>query len=331
MGDKFDKSIEAAERALDRLRSAGATEAQVRRVEGRLSQLRGDAMGAVRREAEGLRGDKAKGTKAPDGKQVLEKFREGAPDRSAQRASEVLTKPGHWAHEAFKQEVFRVIEANGKIPSDYKATLARDAAEMLKVCPSAGGLVAAMVTRGQPRGSFARRLSTKGNDAVGAAYEIMGTAALCKGASNPANTKHDAPKLSINPNKDKLVFGPKAYMNHRYAYDRKTADRDRRTVEADAQVFQNGREVGIDFKHVKEAGTRGNSRDLNKQLSAVAEAISHGQYDEYHFVTNGRFSESFKDAVDEINDDLVKNGNAPIACHEHVTSISDDPYADQET
>lgn len=331
LSDKLDKSVDAAARTIDRLRVAGASDQQIRSLEGRLSQLRGEAMGALRREAEGLRGDKPKGTKAPTGKQVIEKLRDGTPERTAQRARDVLSKPGHWAHEAFKQEVFRVIEANGKIPQDYKDTLARDAAEMLKVCPSAGGLVAAMVTRGQPRGSFARRLSTKGNDAVGAAYEIMGTAALCKGVSNPANSRHDAPKLSINPNRDKLVFGPKAYMNHRYAYDRKVGERDRRTVEADAQVFQKGREIGIDFKHVKEAGTRSNSRDLDKQLSAVAEAISHGQYDEYHFVTNGSFSDSFKNAVDDINDDLVRSGNSPIACHEHVTSINDDPYTDQET
>lgn len=329
-GDKLSARMASAERAVERLKSTGRPESQLRKIEGRLDQLRGDARGADRREGVGLGRSKSRGEKAPSGEKVLKYFADGASERSARTCIEGLAKPGHWAHEDFKKEVFRVVEANGKIPDDYKGPLARDTAMLLRVCPSAGGLVAAMVTRGQPRGSFARRLNTKGNDAVGAAYEIMGTAALCNQVSKPANGRHNAPELSIDPAKDKLVFGPKAYMNHRYAHDRKVADRDRRTVEADAQLFQNGREIAIDYKHVKEAGTRASSNELRTQLKAVSEAISHGQYDEYHFVTNGRFSNTFKEAVDEVNDRLIERGNTPIACHEYVNSIGNDPYTDRE-
>lgn len=330
MGDKLDARMASAERAIERLRSGGRPESQLRKIEGRFDKLRGDARGARRREAVGLGRSNSQHQKAPSGEKVLKYFADGASERSARTCIEGLEKSGHHAHKDFEKEVFRVIEANGKIPDRYKETLARDTAMLLRVCPSAGGLVAAMVTRGQPRGSFARRLDTKGNDAVGATYEIMGTAALCERVSKPANTRHNAPSLCIDPTKDKVAFGPKAYMNHRYAYDRKVADRGRRTVEADAQLFQNGREVAIDFKHVKEAGTRGNSSELTKQMKAVAEAISHGHYDEYHFVTNGKFSESFKSAVESVNDDLVANGNTPIACHEYVNSIGSDPHADGE-
>ena len=330
LGEELDVRIASAERAIERLRSSGRPDTQLKKFEGRLNQLKGDARGALRREGVGLGKSKPLNEKAPSGKTVLKHFSEGTSERSAKSCIQGLTKPGHWAHEDFKREVFRVIEANGKIPESYKDTLAHDTAMLLRVCPSAGGLVAAMVTRGQPRGSFGRRLSTKGNDAVGAAYEIMGTAALCNKASEPANAKHTAPSLSIDPTNDKLVFGPKAYMNHRYAYDRKVADRDRRTVEADAQIYQNGKEIAIDFKHVKEAGTRGNSAELKSQIKAVAEAISHGHYDEYHFVTNGKFSDSFKSTIDSVNDQLVANGDTPISYHEYVSSIGNDPHADGE-
>ncbi|MEW8560545.1 MAG: hypothetical protein AB2541_00525 [Candidatus Thiodiazotropha sp.] len=330
LGDKLDARMESADQVIERLKATGAPDTQIRKLEGRLGRIRGNAMGVIRKEAEGLNRSKHSDDNSPSGEQVLKKLRDGASERSAERARDVLTKPGHWAHEAFKKEVFRVIEANGKIPEDYKESLARDTAMLLRVCPSAGGLVAAMVTRGQPRGTFARRMNTKGNDAVGAAYEIMGTAALCDRVSAPANTRHNAPNLSIDPTKDKLTFGNKAYMNHRYAYDRKIANRDRRTVEADAQLFQKGREIAIDYKHVKEGGTRSNSTELKNQLKAVAEAISHGHFDEYHFVTNGKFSESFKATVEAVNDDLVAKGNVPITCHEYVNSIGDDPHADGE-
>lgn len=328
MGEKLAARMASAERAIERLRSAGRPESQLRKIEGRLDKLRGDARGAYRREAVDLGRSKSWHEKAPSGDKVLKHFADGASERSAKTCIEGLEQPGHHAHKDFEKEVFRVIEANGKIPDSYKGTLARDTARLLQVCPSAGGLVAAMVTRGQPRGSFARRLATKGNDAVGAAYEIMGTAALCNKASKPANTRHNAPSLSINSAEDKLDFGPKAYMNHRYAYDRKIADRNRRTVEADAQLFQKGKEIAIDFKHVKEAGTRGNSADLKNQIKAVAEAISSGHYHEYHFVTNGKFSESFKSSVDAANDQLVAKGETPISYHEYVSSIESDPHAD---
>ncbi|MCB1469855.1 MAG: hypothetical protein KDK08_22520 [Rhizobiaceae bacterium] len=352
IGPGLDRQIASIERAIDRLRSLGANEAQIGSLEGQLAQIRGEAMGAMRNEAEFGKARKAAGEKATSGEKVIGTFKDGASEKSAARARDVLTKTGHWAHEAFRQELFRVVEATGRIPEKYKETLARDAARLLEVCPKAGGLVTAMVTRGQPRGSFARRLATKGNDAVGAAYEIMGTAALCEKVSRPSNTKHKAPDLHIDPTKDKLVFGPKAYMNHRYAHDRRVADRSRKTTEADAQFFREGREIGIDFKHVKEAGTRSSSKDLINQIDAVKEQIKAGQYAEFHFVTNGKFSPDLVEAVDAANDELLSlerretedvvregvisrksatgDGLAKIALHEHVNSIVDDPFSDGE-
>ena len=352
LGDRLDQRMASAERAIERLAVAGASDAQVRSLNGRLSLVKGNAMGALRNEAEGGTAKKATNRKATSGARVFATFKNAASEKSSARARDVLSKPGHWAHEAFRDEIFRVVGANGKIPEKYKSTLAKDTAMLLQVCPHAGGLVTAMVMRGQPRGSFARRAASKGNDAVGAAYEVMGTAALCRKVSRPSNTKYKAPALHIDPNKDRLVFGPKAYMNHRYVYEGKAANRSRRTTEADAQLFRNGREIAIDFKHVKDARTRGSSAEFRNQIDAVKDQIKSGQYDEFHFVTNGRFSKTLKDAVDAANDELIAldkqetedvvseevmsresatgDGLAKIVLHEHVSSIADDPLSDGE-
>ena len=357
-GKGFDKEVVAIEKAIERLKVAGASEVQIKRLEGALSTIRGEGYAALKEEAESGKAHKTQGSKAVSNSKVVEALRDEVHEKSAARAREVLTTPGHWAHEAFKRELIRVVETAGKIPEVYKDTLARDAAMLLRVCPNAGGLVVAILTRGQPRGTFARRMQTEGNDAVGAAYEIMGTAALCAKGSKPVNTAHGAPELSIDPAKDRLVFGPKAFMNHKYAETKKVADRDRKSTEADAQIVKvdkdgSIREIGIDFKHVKESRTKGTSKDLRNQIEAVKEQIKSGVYDEFHFVSNGKFSDRFMKAVDAANDELLRldrneteevvkdgttsrkratgDGMAKIAVHQYVSSIINDPLTDGET
>lgn len=336
LSDELNQQVASIERTIERLKTFGATEAQIRSLEGQLAQIKGEATGALIKEAEGGKAKKAAGEKGIKGERVVNAFKDGVSEKSAARAREVLTMPGHWAHETFKKELFRVIEAGGKIPEKYKDALTRDTARLLEVCPKAGGLVAAMVTRGQPKGSFARRFTSRNkNDAIGAAYEIMGTSALTQKVSKPSNTKHRTPDLYIDPIKDKLVFGPKAFMNHRYSDRGKVSDRDRRSTEGDAQFYRKDRgEVAIDFKHAK-ARSVGISKHRD-QLKAVAEQIGHRQYNEFHFVSNGKFSAPFKEAVDQLNDLLIERGHtseeglAPIGVHEFVTSIPDDPLNDGE-
>jgi hypothetical protein len=312
IADDLDREIAGIKRAIERLRNSGATDSQIRSLEGELARLVAEGFAAIRTEAESGKARKATGNKATAGARVIKLFKEGASEEAVKRARKVLTTPGHWAFEAFRKEILRVVEGNGKIPDEYKDSLAENVARLLVVCPEAGGLVAAMVTRDQPKGSFLRKFSIEtpgSNDAIGAAYEIMGTAALCQKVSTPSNTKHKAPELHIDPTKDKLVFGPKAYMNHHYAYKGKMADRSRQTSEGDAQFYRDGREIAIDFKHVKGARTRSLSKDLRNQVDAVKMQIKAGQYSEFHFVTNGKFSPKFKEAVDAANDELLNEAS----------------------
>lgn len=356
VGPKLTAAKSAIEAAIERMQRTGATDAEIEKMRAGLKRVEGEGLAAISHQAVyGGAPQKTPGEAGVSKQRVLELAKDGLARESAGRAVTILTTPGHWAHEAFKSALFRVIEGAGKIPQEYKTALTGDAAMLLRVCPKAGGLVAAMLTRGQPQGSFMRRFQHRGNDAVGAAYEIMGTAALCRHSSPAVSQRHKARSLEIDPTRDRLVFGPKSYLNHQYNDFGKVKERGRGSVEADAQFLRreaNGSfsEVAIDFKHVKEGKTVGSDEALVRQIKAVSKQIAAGVYDEFHFVTNGRFSERVQNAVDEVNELLLADeakgtrglrddgvvdarhlsasATAKIVLHHHVMSIEDDPYSD---
>ena len=353
---KLNADVGAIEAAIERMQRGGASEEEIGKIRAGLERVKGEGVSALRTQAVyGGKAQKSIGNAGVSKNKVQELAKDGLARESASRAVRVLTTPGHWAHETFKTALFRVIEGAGKIPNEYKATLTEDVAMLLRVCPKAGGLVAAMLTRGQPQGSFVRRFQHTGNDAVGAAYEVMGTAALCRRASPAVNQRHEGRSLVIDPTRDRLVFGPKSYLNHQYSDFGKVKDRGRASVEADAQFLRretNGSysEIGIDFKHVAEGKTVGSDEALVRQIKAVGRQIGAGAYDEFHFVTNGRFSERVLKAVGEVNEllladqakgtrelseegvvdarRLTTSGTAKIVLHHHVMTIIDDPHAD---
>lgn len=328
-GEVLDRAMEKAINAIDRLKASGASADQIKHFEGKLEALKGFAQGRMRDGAVASRSRGKLGEKAASGRTVLNRFSEVSAEKNAPTVARALANKNHWRHDEYKQVLYKTIEGSRKIPDAYKGQILRDTEKLLRVCPSAGGLVKAMTLRGQAEGkALVNRLGSRGNDAIGAAYEIMGTAALSERSSHASNTKHSAPSLHIDPAKDKLVFGPKSHLNHKYNETGKIGDRTRRTIEGDAQFFRNGREIAIDFKHVKEAGTKGSSADHRNQVENVTRAIQHGMVNEYHFVTNGTFSKPFKEAIDQANDVLVASGDTPIAYHEHVSSIASDPHAD---
>jgi hypothetical protein len=163
----------------------------------------------------------------------------------------------------------------------------------------------------------------------------MGTAALGQKTSKASNTKHSAPDLRINVGKDQVDFGTKSQINSSFPDGKTRVSPSRKTIESDIQIGRETphgyREIGVDFKHVKDAGSksldRRKGRDVN-QIDNVVKAIQSGDLHEYHFVTNGRFSEPFREAIDKANDDLVANGNDPIGLHEYVSTLVDDPLSD---
>jgi hypothetical protein len=241
-----------------------------------------------------------------------------------------LTKSEHWAAPETRANLLQIVEGNDRIPDRYREQLHHDVAKVLEVCPHAGGLVRQLTLRGQrgATGSMSK-LGSKSNAALGAAYELMGTATLATKVVQPVNP--GAPALHINRETDVVTFGDKAYLNRRSGDGKKWSSPTRSTIECDirigrpATLFSGQKEtfleIGIDFKHVKEMKTKYATADFRNQVENVAWAIKEGQIHEYHFVTNGKFSDGFRDVVNKANTELTARGETPIGLYEYVSTL----------
>lgn len=311
----FQKGFDRAEFLLERARNAGASPAELAKLEEQIRTLKGEGHRQMREQL--IRHTPLFGREGPS----------TASKANVNMVIGALEKNGHWAEKEIRANLINMIERNGRIPDAYKPQLRHDVATVLRMCPHAGGLVRELTLRGQ-RGATgsSSKLGSQSNAGVGAAYEIMGAAALTKG-SKPSNP--GAPALFIQPGVDIVTFGDKSHMNQRSRDGVNWQSPTRTTIECDLRIahpmgFEGYREIGIDFKHVSE-GARHSSADLRNQVENVVEAIKEGQLHEYHFVTNREFGSGFKEVIAEANAELSRCGESLIGLHEYVTTLNTDP------
>jgi hypothetical protein len=322
-GAAVDAAIARAERMLEYARRDGANERVVQKLDGRLEHLKGFAQTRMRDNVYQSARPRDIDKKGASPEWAAKQFWEGAAKRNAPTVIRALETKEHWRSKEFRQTLLDLVEQNARIPDKYREQLPHDVARVLRQCPDAAGLVKAMTLRGQGRPIGSRsKLGSNSNTALGSAYELMGTAALIGKVSTPVN---GGPKLCIEL-LDKVTFGPKSTINREMnrlgVIDLPT----RRTIECDirigrADLLSGYREIGVDFKHSRD-GVRYASDDLKSQVKGVERAIRHGEIHEYHFVTNGKFSESFRQVVESANEELKASGHSQIACHEYVTTVS---------
>jgi len=322
-GEAVDAAIARADRLLQSAARAGIGEAELQRLEGRLQHIKGFAQSRLRDNVSSPAPVRHVGQKSASADWVMKTFSDSAAKRNAPTVIRALENSNHWRSEEYKEHLIHLIEGNARIPDEYKKQLPRDVAEVLRVCPSAAGIVKAMTLRGQrtPLASRAK-LGSNANSAIGSAYELMGTAALIRKVSTPVNR---GPQLHIDPAVDTVTFGDKSTINRQMSQHGLVEMPTRRTIECDVRIgrktLTSYREIGIDFKHGEEARPRYASEDLRNQVENVVRALQHGQLHEYHFVTNGTFGGSFRQVIDAANEALGNDGHNPIACHEYVTSV----------
>jgi hypothetical protein len=323
-GADMQRSFSYAEWALRTARANGAPIAEIERLEAQIRNLKGEGHHQQR--------DALKGGGTDLLGRAIPKY---ASDANVRTLVGALSNSFHWAAKETRENLLRMIERNGRIPDAYRAQLASDVAKVLEVCPHAGGLARELTLRGQ-RGATgsASKLGSKSNAGIGAAYELMGTAALAtKGARS---STPGAPPLYINTGRDQVTFGDKAFLNRRSRDGVTWRSPSRATIECDIRIARpeglpglttSYREIGVDFKHVKEMGAKHASADFRNQVENVVEAIKDGQLHEYHFATNGTFGQGFRDVVAEANRELGARGETPIGLYEHVHTLVSDPSA----
>jgi hypothetical protein len=332
-GEALEEAMQRAHRALERAARSGVNAKELAKLQAQYDNLRGTDRGRMRDNVDGSALPRARGEKATSGNVVMKEFSERAAERNSRPVIRAIESKSNYQHEEIKQQILKIVDSHEKLGSTYREQLVTDVARVLKICPSAAGIVKALTLRGQGEGmTLMKDIANRGNKAIGSAYEIMGTAALGQNVSNAGNTKHSAPKLSINVGKDKVVFGAKSNINRNFPDGKSPVLTDRKTIESDILIGRKTasgyREIGVDFKHVKDAGNRGTKMDDINQIKNVAMTIQNGELHEFHFVSNGRFSDKFIKAVDKVNDQLVRGGNQPIAFHEYVSTLASDPLSD---
>ena len=322
-GEAVDAAIARAERLLEHARRDGVQEGALQRLSGRLAHLKGFAQTRLRDNVYQSAKPRDIGEKSTSPEWAAKHFWEGSAKRNAPTVIKALETNDHWRSKEFKLTLLGLVEQNARIPETYREQLPQDVARVLRKCPDAAGLVKAMTLRGQtsPLGSRSK-LGSDSNTAIGSAYELMGTAALIGKVSVPVN---GGPKLCIGT-LDHIAFGIKSTINREMNRLGKIDLPRRRTIESDIRIgrpdlLRGYREIGVDFKH-SIVGMRYATDDLRSQVKGVARAIRHGEIHEYHFVTNGRFHESFRRVVESANEELSANGDSLIACHEYVTTVS---------
>lgn len=155
-----------------------------------------------------------------------------------------------------------------------------------------GALDTVLADHHDPQGLFRRALKYRGPGATQMShpYELLSSAALIQKEVNTSLGN----KLKIYPT-DKLDFGQKFAA----CYSLPTATR--KTIEADTLLYRESRTIGIDAKYSRNLVYSKDRKELNRQLKGIRNSFRDEQLQEFYFVTNGEFYNSFKEAVFEHN------------------------------
>ncbi len=323
-GKPFDAALKFAEETVQLARRGPTSSDIVRRLEAKMDGLR--AFAQTRFQDNVIRTAPDRRMERP-GVPLAVARKEFGPDaarRNVDTTIRALENRDHWKSREYRERLVRIVEGNAIIPTDYKKQLPYDVAAVLAACPDAGGLVKELTLRGQ-RGAIGSvsKLGSRGNAAIGTAYELMGTAVLTRKVVPSSNGGR---RLHICSGQDLVTFGVKSNINRQLRPDGSLDLPTRRTIECDLRIgrmvpLEPYREIGVDFKHVQHAGVKSSSKDHENQVANVVKALQQGDIDEFHFVTNGRFGESFMTVVNRANDVLRGASLASISCHDYVSSL----------
>jgi hypothetical protein len=201
-----------------------------------------------------------------------------------------------------RAEVASAAARNSRIPAEVRDKLPDAAAKVTTVTSAPRGIAAPAWGKGAT--AWVQTLE-RGYHGAAFAYELVGAAAIIDAPHAAGNSSRSLHISALRG--DQVTFGARFEARDPNALSRPVEAERRSTVEADLLVHRtDGGRVGVDFKHSSTEG-RFNMRskdEVREVLAGVARNIAAGNVAEWHFVTNGTFSPSFKAEVERANEEL---------------------------
>lgn len=246
---------------------------------------------------------------------------EGIEKGNTEKVTYPLSDPYHPAHKVFTAYVLRNAVGNQSIPDTYKQELPKAVADIAKITPDVLGLVKPARNWGQTTSIDASGKLGHKTRGAGFAYELLGSAALIHQESNAKNT---GMRLKIYST-DRVDLGIKLRASYPFAEKELPSQPKRGRTEADLFISRptgilGHKNIGVDFKHSMNAGEYSGgikTSDIEGRMIALLT----GEIAEFHYVSNGTFSKTVKEAIDKVNSEIRKekgNNIGLISYHEHV-------------
>lgn len=183
-------------------------------------------------------------------------------------------------HLAFISPLLEVARQNPSIPDHFLSLLSDSLFYILKNTPDAIGIVSDADYSGLSATSLLKTLKHSVHGKAFAAELIIAGLLITKGSTALSGNLVHVLK------EDRMDFGIK--MNPELV--------SRRTIEADVMVhFASGKRIGIDSKYSSRQSYTG--RISEQVLTGIANAIHAGEIDEFHFISNVKFTKTHKNAL----------------------------------
>lgn len=216
------------------------------------------------------------------GAKERDQIRSALQRTSARRMSDILSDPKHRAHAALSGMLAKSIGAE-RMTDEELRRVPEVFQTILKHHPDAMGLFEKVPAHRGP-----------GSSPVQHHYEVFSAAAMMQKCYQTASGK----QLAIAP-MDRLDFGVKFAKGYGQPYRHGT-------IEADILIHKqtpfglNDKAIAIDAKH-SSTGNYGITKGLDRELEGIRTGFRDGKFDEFCFVTNGRFGERFVEMVKDAN------------------------------
>lgn len=194
------------------------------------------------------------------------------------------SSPDDEVHKSFIGPLLEAVERNPSIPDYFLPLISNSLFYILRITPDAIGIVGDADYSGASATSLLKTLRHSIHGKAFCAELIIAGLLVTKGS-----TAISGNFIRVSPD-DRMDFGIK--MNPGLP--------NRRTVEADIMIhFHSGKRIGVDTKYSSNNNNY-NGRISEQVLTGIANAIHTGEINEFHFISNAKFTNKHKKTLSDV-------------------------------